>query len=57
MSNTGIYLREIDCKDREICTSSEYYCKTCLRNKANIYSDKFSLKKGGYDPLNKWFEK
>lgn len=38
----------IRCEHRDVCTSSDYHCKTCLRNKANDYSDKFSLSKGGY---------
>lgn len=56
MNNLGIFFKNINCEKRNICTSDKYYCKTCLRNKANVYEDKFSLKKGGYNPLNKWIE-
>lgn len=45
---------DVRCEHRDVCTSSDYHCKTCLRNKANDYKDKFSVLKGGYkDP--KWF--
>lgn len=56
MSNTGIFLSKIACEDREVCTSDKYHCRTCLRNKANRFEDKFSLKKDGYNPLNKWLK-
>lgn len=54
MSNFRIFFKNINCKDRDICTSADYHCKTCLRNKANRYEDKFSLRKDGYNPLNKY---
>ncbi len=39
---------DIICKDKNNCTTDKYHCKTCLRNQANKYDDKFSLKKEGY---------
>lgn len=54
MSNTGINLKKVICKDEKFCTTSRYYCNTCLRNKANTYSDKFSMKKEGYNPIENW---
>ena len=56
MSNTRLPFKEVICNDRDMCTSDKYHCKTCLRNKANIYEDKFSLKKGGFNPLSKWIK-
>lgn len=56
MSNTRLPFKEVVCNDRDICTSDKYHCKTCLRNKANIYEDKFSLKKGGFNQLSKWIK-
>lgn len=46
----------VRCDFKDLCTSSQYNCQTCTRNKSNKYSDKFSMKKGGYDSLSKWFK-
>lgn len=55
MSNIGKFFNSVRCKDRNLCKSPEYYCKTCLRNKANRYQDNFSLSghlKSDWDVLN-----
>ena len=44
----------IRCEHRKVCTTPEYHCRTCLRNKANDYSDKFSIYKDGYK--SKWMK-
>lgn len=56
-TEVGFFLRRISCEYRDKCTSSNACCATCLRNKANMYDDKFSLDKGGYNPMNKLFNK
>ena len=54
MNNLGLHFKKIICEKRDICTSDEYHCRTCLRNKANKYEDKFYIYKSGYNPLGKW---
>ena len=44
---------KVICKDEKFCTTDRYHCKTCLRNQANKYEDKFSLTKEGYK--SKWY--
>ncbi|MCQ4925007.1 hypothetical protein NE686_18040 [Tissierella carlieri] len=51
MENISIELNlknKVICKDEKFCTTDKYHCKTCLRNQANKYDDKFSLKGQGY---------
>lgn len=57
MSNIQCFLNKVVCDSRDKCTSDRYHCKTCLRNKANKYEDKFSISPGGYNPMEKWIQK
>ena len=54
MSNSASFFKEVICEDKKICTSSNYCCKTCLRNKANKYEDKFNFSKDIYNLIDKW---
>lgn len=56
MSNSASFFKEVICEDKKICTSSNYCCKTCLRNKANKYEDKFNFRKDYYNLIDKWIK-
>lgn len=57
MSNIQSFFNKIICDSMDKCTSNKYHCKTCLRNKANKYEDKFSISPEGYNPMGKWMQK